>query len=123
MWVGGAPISLGVPAGFIRSRAFGVSDDGSVVVGQLDGIGQTAAIWTPNRGMEPLSIYLAFHGISVPSGINLLTATAVSADGRTIAGYSGPPGQVREGFVVHIPSPATLLVFPALFAARLRRRN
>lgn len=123
MWVGGAPISLGVPAGFIRSRAFGVNDNGAVVVGQLDGGGQRAAIWTPSRGMEPLSSYLTFHGISVPSGINLLTATAVSADGMTIAGYSGPPGQAREGFVVHIPSPATLLVLPALLAARFRRRN
>jgi probable HAF family extracellular repeat protein len=123
MWVNGSLTLLGVPTGFNRSRAFGVSNDGSVVVGQLDGHGQTAAIWTPGRGMEPLSTYLSFHGIQVPSGINLLTATAVSADGLTIAGYSGPPGQVRDGFVVHIPAPASVLGLPVLLLAKFRRRN
>lgn len=123
MWVNGIPVNLGVPTGFVRSTANAVNDNGSVVVGQLDGIGQTAAIWTPSRGMEPLSAYLSFHGITVPSGINLLTATAVSADGRTIAGYTGPPGAGIQGWVVTVPSPGSVLVLSALPLARSRRRN
>lgn len=123
MWVDGIPMNLGVPTGFNRSLANAVSDDGSVVVGQLDGNGQTAAIWTLGRGMEPLSTYLTFHGISVPSNIKLLTATAVSADGRTIAGYTGPPGAGIQGWVVTIPTPGSVLVLLVLPFARFRRRN
>lgn len=125
MWVGGMPTNLGIPPGFIRSRAFGVNDDGSVVVGQLDGgpFGQTAAIWTPARGMEPLSAYLAHYGIAVPPGINLITATAtaVSADGMTIAGYGPNANGDSVGFVAHIPAPGTFIIFTLACLVRRRR--
>ncbi|MDX2130772.1 MAG: hypothetical protein SFY69_01810 [Planctomycetota bacterium] len=121
MWMNGVPTSLGLAPGSIRSRAYGVSDAGTVVVGQLDGGGQTAAIWTPDRGMERLSDYLAFHGVQVPAGVNLLTATAVSADGMTIVGYTGLPGQVRDGFVATIPAPGVLCAFFIGFVASSRR--
>lgn len=124
MWVNGVPMTLGAVPGFIRSQANGVNDAGTVVVGSLQGGTSTAAIWTPDRGMEPLSVYLSFHGISVPSGVNLLTATAVSADGMTIAGYTGFPGLVQDGFVVHIPSPsAVVFVGLMIFTCSARRHR
>ncbi|MDX2131634.1 MAG: hypothetical protein SFY69_06255 [Planctomycetota bacterium] len=105
VWVNGVPMSLGIVPGFNRNSARAVSDDGSVIVGQMFGNSQTAFVRTPSRGMERLADYLAFHGVQVPAGVNLLTATAVSADGMTFAGYTGLPGQVRDGFVATIPAP------------------
>ncbi|CAG0979087.1 hypothetical protein PHYC_01666 [Phycisphaerales bacterium] len=123
-WTGGIPTSLGVAPGFSFSSAIAVNDTGSVIVGKLTGQMDTAAIWTPERGMEPLADYLALHGVTVPAGVNLLTATSVSADGRTFAGYTGIPGQVRDGFVATIPSPSILpaCAFGAAFGLMGRRR-
>jgi uncharacterized membrane protein len=123
MWVNGVPMSLGLATGFGRSQALAVNDDGTVVVGHVDAPNQTAAVWTPDRGMERLSDYLAFHGVQVPAGINLITCTAVSADGMTIVGYTGLPGQVRDGFVATIPAPGVLCTFIVGFVASSRRRQ
>lgn len=125
MWVNGVPMTLGAVPGFIRSQANGVNDTGTVVVGSLQGGTSTAAIWTPNRGMEPLSAYLTHYGIAVPAGINLLTATSVSADGMTIAGYTGIPGAGVQGWVVTIPAPsgAVCVGFGTLGLALRRRRR
>jgi uncharacterized membrane protein len=128
MWVEDQPVSLGFALGFSRSMALAVNDAGTVVVGHVDGatgISQTAAIWTPQRGMEPLSNYLAFHGITVPANVNLLSATCVSADGMTIGGRTGFPGLAREGFVVTIPAPSVFGVVALGFGAAVfpRRRK
>ncbi|GJQ29098.1 MAG: hypothetical protein HBSAPP03_09820 [Phycisphaerae bacterium] len=125
MWVNGIPVSLGLADGFTHSRARGVNDAGSVIVGQLVGTTTTAAVWTPDRGLEPLSAYLSFHSITVPAGVNLLTATAVSADGMTITGYTGLPGFIQDGYVVHIPAPPAVVIAGAMtFAwAACRRRQ
>lgn len=100
MWRDGAPTLLPVPAGG-RFRPYGVDDAGAVVVGAMRG--SRAGIWTPERGTELLSEYLAANGVVVPTGMNLTIATAVSSDGRTITGWSATNGQ---GFVVTIPAPA-----------------
>jgi len=71
--------------------------------------------------MEPLADYLNRYGIVVPSNVYLLQATAVSADGRTIAGYTGLPGQVRQGFIATIPAPPAALALGILLARRRRR--
>ncbi len=123
IWVDGVPTSLGVPPGFLRGSAYAVSDDGSIVVGQVDAGLQTAAIWTPARGMEVLGDYLARHGVVVPPGINLISATAVSSDGLTIAGYTGPSGQGGiHGWVATVPGPSTGLVL-GLACLSLRRQR
>jgi len=69
------------------SRAFGVSADGSVIVGkgnaaasfQVEDLG-VAFRWTSGEGMVPLGF--------LPGGSDLSAATAVSADGSVVVGYS-----------------------------------
>ena len=100
-----------------------VSDNGRVVVGQIDTGTLHAGIWTPERGPELLSSYLASFSISIPANVSLLDATAVSADGRTIAGYTGAPGSVFQGFVVTIPAPPAALALGILLSRRRRSRS
>ena len=118
-WEDGIAASLGGVGGIARS----VSDNGRVVVGQFDQGGQKAGIWTLERGAEPLVDYLASFGISIPANVSLLDATAVSADGRTIAGYTGAPGSVFQGFVVTIPAPPAALALGILLSRRRRSRS
>ncbi|MDX2132229.1 MAG: hypothetical protein SFY69_09265 [Planctomycetota bacterium] len=123
-WINGVSESLGVASGYFQSIANATSDDGNVIVGGLGGsTGVTAGIWTPDRGMERLSDYLAFHGVQVPAGINLLTATAVSADGRTFVGYTGIPGPGLQGWIATVPAPSAILIFMIFFPATARRAN
>ncbi len=106
MWRDGQPIDLGVPVGFAGGTiAKAVNDAGTVVVGFASGTSSVASIWTPTFGMEYLSDYLLRNGIQVPSGWTLLQATAVSPDGRTIAGWGTNSANSGEGFVVTIPAP------------------
>ena len=84
------------PIGFVgtmgQAFAFGVSDDGNVVVGASgSGFDRDAVIWTPDSGMVLLADYLAANDVVVPEGWRLSSASAVSADGRTIAGWGLAP--------------------------------
>jgi probable HAF family extracellular repeat protein len=81
-------VGLGdVPGGSGISRAFGVSADGSVVVGkgnaaasfQAEDLG-VACRWTESEGMVPLGF--------LPGGSDLSAATAVCAEGSVVVGYS-----------------------------------
>jgi probable HAF family extracellular repeat protein len=83
-----AIVGLGdVPGGNGVSRAFGVSADGSVVVGkgnagasfQIEDLG-VAYRWTSGEGMVPLGF--------LSGGSDLSAATAVSAEGSVVVGYS-----------------------------------
>jgi len=88
-WLGaGPPAGLGdVPGGTGVSRAYGVSSDGSVIVGkgnagssfQAEDLG-VAMRWTAATGMVSLGF--------LPGGSDLSIATGVSADGATIVGFS-----------------------------------
>lgn len=122
-WQDGLATNLGLPTGFVRGSARATSDDGSVIVGQvIGGANIQAAIWTPQTGPMVLSEYLAMNGISVPDGLTLNIATAVSADGRTIAGYTGIPSTTYQGFVITIPVPASaIIVIAGLLCTRVRR--
>ncbi len=124
MWIDGVPITLGTLPEFSYAQANAVSDDGGGVVGWGSGSRpQTALIWTPGRGMEVLADYLARYGVALPPGIHLISATAVGADGRTIAGYADVPGQRWQGFVASIPAPGTwALLAGGCLLARCRRR-
>lgn len=122
MWVDGQITDLGIPAGFNLSGAAAVNDSGTVVIGVLSANNQAvAAIWTPARGMEPLSNYLAFHGVSVPAGITLRECTAVSANGMVIAGRTS--GSTAQGFVVVIPAPASVGIITMYILSLARRRG
>jgi probable HAF family extracellular repeat protein len=69
-----------IPSGFQEVTAYGVSADGSVVVGGGEGpFADEAFRWTLQAGMEGLGF--------LPGG-DASKALAVSADGRVIVGYS-----------------------------------
>jgi hypothetical protein len=85
--------------------AFGVSDDGSMIVGAsgfFDNPPRALLIWTEAGGSQILTDYLADRGIEIPSDLTLPLAgglTAVSGDASKIAGWTfGSGGMVS--FVV-----------------------
>ncbi len=89
-WTGtGPPIDLGLLPGETRSFARGMGSNGDVVVGHAEHgswgyyTGQ-AFRWTPTKGMQGLGYAKA--------GDFLSDARAVSRDGKTIVGISGPIG-------------------------------
>jgi probable HAF family extracellular repeat protein len=77
-------IGLGdFPGGFFHSRAFGVSDDGSVVVGRgSSNAGNEAFRWTEAGGM------VALPPLTTGSFPGFLEAYEVSADGSAAVGVS-----------------------------------
>ncbi len=84
------------PIGFIGmmglAYGFDVSNDGNVVIGASGfGFNREAVIWTPDTGMVTLANYLADNGVEVPEGWLLMTGSAVSGDGKVLAGWGLPP--------------------------------
>jgi len=73
--------------------------------------------------MVTLASYLTGIGVTISQGVSLLEATGVSADGRTIVGYTGLPGQVRQGFVATIPAPGEAALLALTLTAAYRRRR
>jgi uncharacterized membrane protein len=98
-----------------------IDEDGSIIVGtgtDRDGYVQ-ALIWDADHGVRPLQTVLEGLGVDT-QGITLNTASAVSADGRTIVGWD----YQRGAYVAVIPEPAGLaaLASTALATLRVRRR-
>lgn len=85
------------PDGFFyapQANPLGVSDDGNIIVGNTgDGQVQQAFIWTPADGMVLLSEYAPAHGIAIPEGMFLISAGAISGDGKIIGGIAIDPTQ------------------------------
>jgi probable HAF family extracellular repeat protein len=106
MWINGSPVELlsSIPNQRVLTP-YGVSDDGSVVVGEMNA--GYAAVWTPATLTMRLDDYLIANGVTIPDGVMLRSCAAVSADGRTFAGYtSGADGfGPFNGFVATIPTP------------------
>jgi uncharacterized membrane protein len=132
-WSGGALSALGyLTGGEYHSEAVDASADGSVIVGCTisprlmsdphyydpdpndtlsPGGPNEAFIWTANTGMLRVRDVLTDLGVDM-TGWALLEATAISDDGLTIVGNGiGPNG--REGWVAHIPEPASLVLLAA----------
>lgn len=81
-WISGTMQDLGVLPGSLSSEGFGISADGSVVVGvSRPGSGLIRAFrWTQSGGMQELGL---------PPGSNdRAQATAVSGDGLVVVGYT-----------------------------------
>jgi probable HAF family extracellular repeat protein len=86
------------------SIAFGVSDDGTVVVGISGWKSPTdAVIWTPETRMVKLKDYMTGKGITGHERWLLAEAIAVTPDGKSITGTGFNPEGLAEGFVVTLP--------------------
>ncbi|MEX2142084.1 MAG: hypothetical protein WD894_22650 [Pirellulales bacterium] len=106
-------VGLGYLPGIPSGAALAVSADGSVVVGSS---GFEAFIWTEGTGMQSLTTFLSDLGADV-TGVDLNTATAISDDGRVIAGHGRfilgneqRSGRGWVAFVPEIPEPPTYLL-------------
>jgi probable HAF family extracellular repeat protein len=85
-WKDGVMVGLGISPGGSSSEAYGVSYDGSIVVGDCYNGTHQAFIWDEKHGMRNLAYVLAMdYGVSIGAG-NLEMATAISDDGTTIVG-------------------------------------
>jgi hypothetical protein len=113
-------VGLGFLPGSSGSDARAVSADGSVVVGTSGG---EAFIWDAGHGMRSLKQVLTDDfGLDL-SLWNLLEATGISADGRTIVGdgFQGFDSNQRAWIAI-IPEPGTaLLVIVGLLGLAARR--
>lgn len=110
-----------LPGGHFQSIAYGVSGDGSVVVGRatIEGVSgpfgggsaPRAFIWTQQTGIRDLEVVLQTeHGIDLGDW-TLEEARGISADGRVIAGNGRHTDTgIVEGWVVRldIPCPADI---------------
>lgn len=92
--------------------AFGLSDDGNVILG-ASGLGfeRKATIWTSDGGLQWLSDYLATQDVVVPEGWQLMSGGGVSADGKTLSGWGLSPTMLTS-FVIdlHDAPPAEAVV-------------
>ncbi|HLA64798.1 MAG TPA: Ser-Thr-rich GPI-anchored membrane family protein, partial [Rhodothermales bacterium] len=106
-WVDGVIEDLG------PGTAYGVSANGTVVVGADNGVStaRRAAIWTAEGGAQDLKTFLEANGLNL-AGWTLQRANAVSADGRTIVGDGLNPGGQQEAWRAVLP-PAFAVTAPA----------
>ena len=73
------------------SEAFASSAGGAVIVGAANGVGEPQPVYWDAKGV---------HKIPVPTGFVGGLATAVSTDGKIVAGFFGNSG-TTEGFLYH----------------------
>ncbi len=99
------------PPTFQYSNAYGVSGNGSVIVGEQDyGVGVwpdgssiEAFIWTRSQGMRSLrDVLVGDYGLDL-HGFRLVLASAVSADGRTIVGEGANGSGDLEAWIAVFP--------------------
>jgi probable HAF family extracellular repeat protein len=119
-------VGLGdLPGGAFFSEAYGVSGDGSKIVGWSETGASTtneAFLWDDIHGMRNLKSVLLndFHLDSDLAGWTLIKATAISQDGTTIVGYGLNPSGQMEAWRAVVPEPSTVsLAVVALVLLRL----
>jgi uncharacterized membrane protein len=92
-----------LPDGTFESLAFGVSEDGARVVGAAqDGDGPQSFLWDATHGMRTVAELLRAANVAGLDGWRLREATAISADGRTLAGNGTNPDGKPEGWVARL---------------------
>lgn len=117
-------------SGARASRAFDVTNDGGIVVGDASGLGDFpigAFLWTPEDGMRELrEVLLTDYNLDVEAmGWSLDLASAISPDGSVIVGIGANPDGRGEAWMVRlpVPAPSTLgLLAPCCLLARRRGR-
>jgi probable HAF family extracellular repeat protein len=103
-------VDLGRPAGGNYSQAWGMSADGSIVVGEAGVAGERVpAIWTKETGMRNLVDVLVGLGLAdAMEGWDLEQATTISADGLTIAGMGINPAGEEEAWLAYLGAPSSI---------------
>jgi probable HAF family extracellular repeat protein len=109
-------VGLGdLPGGNFFSLAWGVSADGSVVVGEgRPDAGREAFIWDATNGMRSLKEALTREFGSSPGNWNLQMATGISADGLTVVGRGFNRSGDPEGWLARLQhrAPVTIDMTP-----------
>lgn len=101
----GGIVDLGSgPGGLPGTYATSISDDGHVIVGwYASASGDVALMWDADHGWRALdAVLLLDYRTQVPDW-TLNRATAISGDGRTIAGFGTNPQGQTEAWVVILP--------------------
>jgi uncharacterized membrane protein len=89
---------------FTDVTASAVSGDGRFMVGWgTTPTGETALIWDELHGLRRLEDVLKFDYQTTFAGWTLSRATAISDDGRTIAGVGVGPSGIAEGWLLKLP--------------------
>ncbi len=119
-------VGLGEVAGYPGSdtTAYDVSDSGDIVVGTASMISSStnlAFIWERGQVTRCLKdVLIGDYGLDL-DGWQLSNAKGVSSDGKTIVGFGTNPEGNPEGWVAHLPEPATGLLFLMVGVVFLRR--
>jgi hypothetical protein len=105
--LGANPASVPLPASPASYIATDVSDDGKTVVGNVRaGFTNRACLW--RRGQNRTFFLLDFikaRGAVVPDGWSLVSASVISADGKTVYGWGINPNSQVEMFKVQLNVP------------------
>ncbi|MEZ6190029.1 MAG: hypothetical protein R3C45_01915 [Phycisphaerales bacterium] len=72
-------------------------------------------------GLRYLSDLLLLDPTVDLTGWTLLSATGISADGKTIVGYGRNPGGYTEGFIITLPEPSTFILLGLGASIQIRR--
>jgi uncharacterized membrane protein len=123
--------SLGTFGDFRGTTASSVSNNGSLLVGNLEASPtqsySRSFVWTQATGMVLMEDYLQSFGIVLPANKIIVGNAMVSGDGRTFAGtlldLQNPLSTFNMDFVATIPAPAGMpVLFLGLLASARRRR-
>lgn len=102
-------VGLGdLEGGEFESWALDVTDDGATIVGfGTTDDGQEAVLWTRDGELHRVADLIADDPNADVEGWTLTWASAISADGRTIAGHGRDPSGHTQGWIWRVPEPAT----------------
>jgi uncharacterized membrane protein len=105
--------SLGdLPGGLFDSSSFGISRDGSAVVGSSTSAnGVEAFIWTQATGMQSVKTLLTIAGLDL-TGWDLNVATDLSDDGLSIVGVGRNPNGGLDTWVARLDATPTPTAVP-----------
>ena len=109
-WSQGEMAGLGdLDGGSFESEARAVATDGNVVVGRgTTAAGPRAFIWKPEEGIRSLrEVFEELSGTDLGTW-KLEEATAISRDGRVVAGNGRNPDNQPEAWVLTLPEPTAI---------------